>query len=174
MAYTDYQLFDVARRHYEKGQKQEAIASDLGMSAATVNRMLKEAVQRRIARMVVMPPEHEDYLFLQNVQNRLREAFQLKHVTLVPGREEIPDNLELDRIRRESIVAALCRAAAMYLDEHITHQDVLVIPWGRVMRGIVNSLNPSKSLENLKVLPMLGLGSIRQTEFEPIFRVTWS
>jgi len=163
VAYDPEELLEVARLHYEEGWSQTRIAQALSYSRPTVARLLRAAEERHIVEKRVVPPLEHGYL--KYLEDELRNSFELRDVLLVPGRQEmVTDTLSPNT--REAILNSALREAAGYLDRHLHARDVLCLAWGRVIRGIVQHLRPSRLWAELRVVPMLGVLSVRPDWFE--------
>ncbi|RME40419.1 MAG: hypothetical protein D6796_17215 [Caldilineae bacterium] len=163
MIRNDELLFEIAKMHFEEGLSQGEVARRKGLSRAKVNRLLQAARDRGIVRVLVVP--RIGHAYLRAIEADLREAYHLKDVLLIPGREGTLRG-ELNPNTQEAIVERLALTAAQYLDGRLTDGDLLCINWGRVMRAVVDHLHPTKTLPNLKVLPFLGNLSANPDSFE--------
>ncbi len=163
MVYDPEELLEVARLHYEQGWSQTRIAQALSYSRPTVARLLRAAEERHIVEKRVVPQLEHGYL--KYLEDELRSSFDLKDALLVPGRQEMLTGT-LNANTREAILNSALREAAGYLDRHVHAQDVLCLAWGRVIRGIVQHLRPSRLWAELRVVPMLGVLSVRPDWFE--------
>ena len=153
MSRDDALLFEIAKMHFEQGLSQGEVAEVKGLSRVKVNRLLQVARERGIVRILVVP--RLGHAYLRRIEDSLKEAYGLKDVLLIPGREEILHG-RLQSNVQEAIVERLAHHAAQYLDQQLHSDDILTINWGRVMRAVVDHLNPSKTLAGLKVYPLLG------------------
>jgi len=159
----DNLLFEIANMHFEEGLSQGEVAERKGLSRVKINRMLQTARERGIVRVLIVP--RVEHAYLKRIEDDLKDAYSLKDVLLIPGREEILHG-KLNTNTREAIVERLAYEAARYLDNCLTNQDILCINWGRVMRAVVDHLRPSKTLPELQVLPLLGNLSAQPDTFE--------
>ncbi|MFQ6058042.1 MAG: sugar-binding transcriptional regulator [Anaerolineae bacterium] len=159
----DRLLLEVAKLHYEDGLTQAEIADAVGVSRVKVNRLLQAAREAGIVQFLVVP--RIQHAYLRGIEDALKEAYNLRDVLLVPGREEIL-NGTLPQNTRQAIVELLARTAAEYLDRNLTNEDTLCVNWGRVMRSVVDHLRPTRPLPGLTVLPMLGILNVRADAFE--------
>lgn len=163
MAYDPEELLEVARLHYEQGWSQTRIAQALSYSRPTVARLLRAAEERHIVEKRVVPALEHGYL--KYLEDELRTTFGLRDALLVPGRQEMLTGT-LNENTRDAILNAALREAAHYLDRHLHPREVLCLAWGRVIRGIVQHLRPSRLWAELCVVPMLGVLSVRPDWFE--------
>jgi DNA-binding transcriptional regulator LsrR (DeoR family) len=159
----DTLLFTIAKLHFEEGLSQGEVGNKLGLSRAKVNRLLQTAKDRGIVRILVVPKLGHAYL--RGIEDDLRAAYGLKDALLIPGREGIIKG-QLNSSTQEAIVERLAHVAAEYLDRQLNDGDILCINWGRVMRAVVDHLHPTKTMSNLKVLPLLGNLSSQPDSFE--------
>lgn len=161
--YDDSLLFEIAKLYYEEGLSQEDVANQKGVSRVKINRLLQMARERGIVRFLVVPKV--EHAYLRKIEVSLKEAYNLKDVLLIPGREEIL-SCGLSKNSQEAIIERLANSAALYLDGCLSNEDYLCINWGRVMNAVVSYLHPSKTLTNLNVLPFLGHLSSQPDAFE--------
>lgn len=162
-------LFKVAKLYYEERKTQEGIAWDFLTSKATVNRALEKAREKGIVRVQVINPKLPQGF--RDIEEKLKITFDLKDAWLVPGRSEILDNSISDNAR-EALLGSIARAAATYLDMHLSNEDILCITRGRVMSYVIEHLRPSVLLKNLKIVPMLGVLSLQKDDFDAAFLVS--
>ncbi|GHP00605.1 DNA-binding transcriptional regulator [Reticulibacter mediterranei] len=146
-------LRKVAILYYDKGKTQESIASLLYCSRQTISKALQKAEDRGIVRISVIPEERAGYV--SNLAHELRFHLELEELILVPGR--CFDDSKPDSDLNEEVLGEITEAAAHYLDQVITHHDILAVTGGRsIMRNVVRHLKPSKSLPDLQVVPTIG------------------
>ncbi|MGD8237447.1 MAG: sugar-binding domain-containing protein [Armatimonadota bacterium] len=155
----DKLMLRAARLYHEEGLSQEQIARRLFMSRPEVSRLLSKAKEAGVVRITVVPPTPQEYL--EELRRQVRERFELRDVILAPGREEIPDQETL-----HSLLHLIAAAAARYLDETLSDDDVLSVAWGYNTRNVMRHLQPSKILPSLTVVPMLGCLSHRMDLFD--------
>ncbi len=152
-------MLRAAKLYYEEGLSQAQIARRLLMSRPEVSRLLAAAREAGIVRITVVPPTPQEYL--EQLRRRVRDRFELREVILAPGREDIPDQETL-----HSLLHLIAAAAARYVDEMLSDDDVLAVAWGYNTRNVMRHLQPSKILPSLTVVPMLGCLSHRMDLFD--------
>jgi deoxyribonucleoside regulator len=114
---------------------------------------LQKAEDRDIVRISVIPEERAGYL--SNLVRDLRFHLELEELILVPGYNF--DDSKPDSDLNEEVLGEITEAVAHYLDQVMTHHDILAVTDGRsIMRNVVQHLKPSKSLSNLQVVPTIG------------------
>jgi deoxyribonucleoside regulator len=129
-----------ARLYYEEGQMQATVAAQLGISRPTVSRLLARAREQGIVEIRIHDPESAE----AQLSEGLRERLNLEDVVVVPGLATSPELL-----RRR-----LGAAAARYLRETLTANDILGVGWGRTL---INVASASTVLpDGLRLVPLLG------------------
>ena len=156
-------LTDLAIRHYEFNQSVDDLAADFGVDQSTITRRLSRARIEGIVRTLVVPPL--EYEYLTNLEQDVRYRFGLEDVVLVRGRADILEGTE-ENPTREALVLSIAQAAARYLEQCLTNQDTLLVPWGRMVHYIGRQLRPPAHLSDLVVVPMVGLFGLEYDPFE--------
>ena len=133
----------VARLYYELDKRQSIIAEQLGLSQATVSRLLKRSKEEGIIRISIKMP--------QGVYTELEEAlvmkFNLRDVFVV-------DSLEDDEVM---IQRDLGTAAAYYLESFIRPNEVIGISsWSATLLALVDVLHPLQRKAGVRVVQILG------------------
>jgi DNA-binding transcriptional regulator LsrR (DeoR family) len=133
----------VARLYYELDNRQSIIAEQLGLSQATVSRLLKRSKEEGIIRISIKMP--------QGVYTELEEAlvmkFNLRDVFVV-------DSLEDDEVM---IQRDLGTAAAYYLESFIRPNEVIGISsWSATLLALVDVLHPLQRKAGVRVVQILG------------------
>ena len=156
-------LVDVAVRHYELGESIDALATERGVDQSTIRRWLARAKSEGIVRMLVVPPfTDEDRTALgQDV----RYQFDLEDIVIVPGREDVSGN-PAENASRETLIFSIALAAARYLENHLTNDDDLLVPWGRMANYVARQLRAPRPLPKLTVGPMEGVLGVEDDPFE--------
>jgi len=136
------QIFEAARLCYEMGLSQREVAEDLGLSPATLTRMLQKARELGIVRFTVQPPEE----YTQNAENLswdLEKKLEIDAVVLTPtsGRPEI--------VRKE-----LGFAAAAWISSQIKFGTRIGFSGGRSVSEIIPFLK--KTAEGIEVVQLMG------------------
>jgi DNA-binding transcriptional regulator LsrR (DeoR family) len=130
-------LHTVAKLHYEAEMSQVAIAKRMGLSAATISRLLQRARAEGIVRIEV-----RDLAAPSELVRDLCGKLKLKTAAVV----ETPSGGVLDALAAP--VGDLLRQAAL------KSGSVLAIGWGRAVRAVVEAGLPS--LPGLLVVPATG------------------
>ncbi|MCX7845826.1 MAG: sugar-binding transcriptional regulator, partial [Dictyoglomaceae bacterium] len=133
----------VAVLYYEKSISQTDIAKQLGISQATVSRLLKLAQDLGIVRIVVKKPI-ENYFYLEE---KLKEKYNLKDVVVTRG-----------FLGNESqTIQNIAQAAAFFLETEIKNDDVIGIAcWSEVLYHTINFMTPFNNVSNCEVIQILG------------------
>lgn len=111
-------LAQVAWDYYINETGQRAIAERLGVSNATVSRLLKRARQRGVVQVSI----HSPWGLSVGLEQALRERFGLVWAQVVPN-----------WLVRRSVPEALGQAAAFYLNGEIGAIRRLAVGWGRTI-----------------------------------------
>ena len=156
-------LVDVAIRHYELGEPIDALAADRGVDQSTIRRWLSRAKKEGLIRTLVVPPlsDEENTRLRQDV----RYAFELEDVVTVPGRDDVLDVGD-ESAQKEALVFSIAQAAAIYLEDHLTNKDILLVPWGRMANYIARQIKAPRPLPGLTVVPMEGVMGVDDDPFE--------
>ncbi|HLJ36472.1 MAG TPA: sugar-binding domain-containing protein, partial [Ktedonobacteraceae bacterium] len=145
-------LRKIAYLYYEDGNSQEAVAEIENCSRQTVGKALQKARERGIVRISVMPDLRTGYL--RNLSRDVRVQLGLEDLVLVAGRNiNAPSSEET----LDDVVTDISTAAAEYLDQLLTDNDILAVSGGKqFMRGLMRHLNPSGLLPQLQVVATIG------------------
>ncbi|RPJ22647.1 MAG: sugar-binding transcriptional regulator [Chloroflexi bacterium] len=135
-------LAKVSRLYYESNLNQDEIVSRLHISRSTISRLLAQARQEGIVRIVVIPPSGT-YAALEAA---IEEKYAVSEVVVtdVP----VPESPQM-------IARGLGAAAANYLLRVINETDVVGVSWGYTLRGMVAALEP-KDFPNVRIVQMTG------------------
>lgn len=145
-------LRKVAYLYYEDGHSQETIAEMEFCSRQAISKALQKAKDRGIVRISIVPDLNTGYL--RNLSREVRVQLGLEDLLLVAGRNmnTIASNDHLD-----DVVTEITSAAAEYLDQLLTDNDILAVSGGRVfMRNIVRYLKPTRVLPHMQVVASTG------------------
>lgn len=139
-------LTRVSRLYHEQGVRQPEIALRLGLSQGHVSRLLKEATQRGIVRIIVVPPDqvHSD------VEEQLVLKYGLRDAVVV---DVVSDS--------NSTPAGLGGAAGAYLDSVLQRGDVIGISsWSATLLASVDRMQMRRPVGvDLVVQTVGGVGS---------------
>ena len=92
--------------YYEEGRNQSQVASALGLSAAKVNRLIKQAKEEGLVEIKI----HTPFQSVIDLEDRLRSRFGVKDAVIVPKLSEDPAS-ELAAIGRAGSSTAAPRAS---------------------------------------------------------------
>lgn len=139
----DYRLLaKVSQLYYEENLNQDEIVSRLHISRSTISRLLAQARQEGIIKIVVVPPTGT-YAALES---SLEEKYGIEEVII----SEVAVSTSPQVIAR-----GLGTAAASYLHRVIHENDVVGVSWGYTLRGMVSALEP-KDFPNVRIVQMTG------------------
>ncbi|MCP8896497.1 transcriptional regulator [Shinella daejeonensis] len=126
--------------YYLRDQSRSAIAEALGISRFKVARLLIDAREQGIVQIHLTRPDGLD----PDRARRLCETWRLRHAIVLP---EMPE---------DALQNALAHAAASYLTEHLTPDDVLGLASGRTTGRIARALG---SLPACTIVQIIGVTS---------------
>jgi len=133
----------VARMYYEQDMRQSKIAKQLGLSQATVSRLLNRSKEEGIIRISVNLPKG----VYTELEETLVKKFGLGDVIVV---DSLDDNESL--IQRD-----LGAAAAYYLESAIRPNEVIGISsWSATLLALVDALHSVPRKPGVKVVQILG------------------
>jgi DNA-binding transcriptional regulator LsrR (DeoR family) len=136
-------LAQVASLYYEHHQTQAEIGKRLGMSRATISRLLQDAKEAGIVEITV----HYPWKTSSELGRRLVERFELRDalVLISQGRpwQEI--------LRGLGVLAARC------VEQILTDDAVLGISWGTAVYSTIQALRPQRK-RGITVVQMSGAG----------------
>lgn len=135
-------LTKVSKLYYEDNLHQDEIVERLHISRSTISRLLAQAREEGIVKILVTSPTGT-YASLENL---IEQKYGVEEVIIaeVPA----PDSPQI--IARE-----LGAAAANYLFRIINQTDVVGVSWGYTIRGMVEALEP-KNFPNVRIVQMTG------------------
>ena len=133
----------IARLYYESGLKQPEIAQRLQLSQPKVSRLLKQALDRDIVRIIVRVPI--------GVHAELEEALEAKYGLF----EAVV--VETSAIDETQLMRDLGQAAAYHLETTIRPGEVIGISsWSATLLAMVNAMHPVTGSDNIRVVQILG------------------
>ncbi len=135
-------LTKVSKLYYEDNFNQDEIVARLHISRSTISRLLAQARETGIVKIMVIPPTGT-YAALESL---IEQKFGIEEVIIV----DVPDTHSPQIIARE-----LGAAAASYLFRVIGPEDVIGVSWGYTIRGMVAALEP-KNFPNVRIVQMTG------------------
>jgi len=139
-------MLRAAHLYFNDNLTQQQVAKELGSSRPTVSRLLRLARREGIVQITVVDP----FTTVEDVEDRLVEAFDLKQAVVVAG-----EGLSAGLLRRR-----LGFAAAEYLQRTIDDGNLVGIGWGRTLQAVVEALDTERQ-SAIQVFPLIGgLGQI--------------
>lgn len=135
-------LTKVSKLYYEDNLNQDEMVKRLHISRATISRLLAQAREMGIVKIMVVPPSGT-YAALEAC---LEQEFGLQEAIVV----DVPAPTSPQIIARE-----LGAAAAAYLLRVIAPDDVVGVSWGYTIRGMVSALEPRK-LPDVRIVQLTG------------------
>ena len=141
MAERDELLAQVARDYYEKHLTQDEIGRRINASRSTVSRLLQQAIDRGIVRIIIEYPWERDH----DLEAELVRRFRLRQaqVLMAKGRTE------------EEVRNGMGALAARLIDEEVKDGSVLGISYGRSLACTVAALDPARRAQ-ITVVPIMG------------------
>jgi DNA-binding transcriptional regulator LsrR (DeoR family) len=138
-------LVKAARLYYEQDLNQAQIADRLRLSRQKVQRILREARDRRVVQITISPLSG----LCLDLEKALEERFGLAEAIVV----ETTDHRNQNVVARE-----LGAGAAEYLLRVVRPNDKIVMSWGNSLLGMVDALPYSRraNAEGLAVIQGLG------------------
>ena len=138
----------VARMYHEWGKRQSEIAEQLGLSQATVSRLLNQAKDAGIIRISVTTPAG----VFAELEEDLIHRYELRDAIVVESSSEKDEHV----IQRE-----IGAAAGYYLESVIRPNEVIGISsWSGTLLALVDAMHPVPRKNDIQVVQILGgLGS---------------
>lgn len=134
-------VIEVAKLYYLLDYSQQEIADKLGVSRPSVSRFLQQAKEEGIVQIKIIDP-YEDS---EKIADELKKAFNLKKVIVV----SVPKYDEL------TVKQYIGEAAAVYLNEIVTDEDIIGISWGTTIYQVAKSLK-YKHVRDITVVQLNG------------------
>lgn len=145
-------LAQIAYFYFEKNLNQADIAKKVGVSRSSISRLLAQAKEQGIVEFVIHFPVHTS----PDLEDLMIKRFCLKEVCILNTKE-----LDLnDRLRRVSILAA------RYLENVLQDGDILAVSWGSTLLEVAQNFHPTKRLNNLEVVQLVGAVGSSQIEID--------
>lgn len=134
-------MIEVAKLYYQSDYSQQEIGTKLGMSRATVSRLLKMAKDKGYVQIKIVDP----FFDLAHLEEGLKKKYSLKeaHVVFSPESDY------------ETITSYLSRFAAEYLEQVVEDGTILGVSWGTTMYEIAKKLTPKK-VSGVEVVQLKG------------------
>ena len=138
------QTYEVAQLYYIQNLTMDTIASRLGVSRATISRLLKNARETGMVQIRL----DDSYRNRHELEKRLGERYKVR-VTLVNTKRDATP------IARMSQVA---RSAAQLLDSLVDNGTSIGVAWGATLTEVSRHL-PKRPLEGVSVVQLNGAGN---------------
>lgn len=137
----DELLAHVAHYYYEERLTQDEIGRRINASRSTVSRLLQQATDRGIVRIIIDYPWERDH----ELEERLISRFHLREaqVLLSKGRDD------------DTVRGGMGVLAARLIDQKMADGTILGISYGRSLACTVAALDPSHR-SAIKVVPIIG------------------
>lgn len=116
-------LLEIAHLYYEQNLTQNDIAGRLGLSRPKVSRLLKEAREQGLVKVLILDP-HAD---LAKLENELAARFRLRAVRVAPA--PAPDDMLIKQ--------AVAQEAAAFVPRFLTPGDTIGVSWGTSLYELV-------------------------------------
>jgi DNA-binding transcriptional regulator LsrR (DeoR family) len=137
----------VARMYFERDMRQNEIAERLGVSQATVSRLLKYAKEEGITRINVNIPNGVN----TEIEENLIQKFRLKEAIVVDCTSE--GEIENEKI----VLREIGSASAYYVETVIKNNDVVGISsWSETLLALVDALQQVPGKTGIQVVQILG------------------
>ena len=134
----------VARLYYDREMRQSEIAKQMGLSQATVSRLLTSAKDAGIVRITVNIPNGVN----AEIEEQLIRKFNLKEAIVVDCEDDLDETL----MQRE-----IGSAAAFYVETLIHNNDVVGISsWSGTLLALVDAMHTVPGRIGIQVVQILG------------------
>lgn len=134
------QLYKAARLYFEDGASQQETADRLGVSRASVSRMLKAAREQGIVEIRVNDPSGRDV----QLETALRDTFGLVDARVAAAG---PTSAGLDRVGF---------FAAQWLIPALADAATLGLSWGTSLQAVLLAVQQLRRTADVEVVPMVG------------------
>lgn len=156
------ELLVLLRMRYLEDKTYSQIAEAMTSTIAAVRKKIKQAEDRGMIKILLIPPP--DYNYLSELEIKLRFNYSLQGAHIVPGREDVMKQDESPA--KEAVLISCCQKAATYLTDSLKDGNILAVPWGRVASYIASQLSRKRHLSNLLVVPMVGVMGAEALDYE--------
>ena len=137
-------IYKVCSLYYEDDMRQQEVSDYLGISRATVSRMLQKGKESGIVRVEVINPVQFSY---NKLEKALERKYGLKEVIVVESRA-------LDT-KTES-VSRMYERAALYLSQFFKDGDWIGVTMGHTLHNIVKTNRAFEKDKKLMFVPIVG------------------
>lgn len=133
-----------ARLYHLQGLRQSEIAQTLGVSQATVSRLLKHARDEGVIRISVHTPQGVN----TDLEESLAQKYGLRDAVVVDCPSDADDRL---------ILRDIGAAAAFYVETLLKNNDVVGISsWSETLLALVDAMHPLPGKSGVRVVQILG------------------
>lgn len=134
----------VARLYYDRGMRQSEISKQIGLSQATISRLLTSAIDAGIVRITINIPNGVN----AEIEEQLIRKYGLKEAIVV----DCEDDQDETMIQRE-----VGSAAAYYVETIIHNNDVVGISsWSATLLALVDAMHQVPGRTGVQVVQILG------------------
>ena len=137
-------IYKVCSLYYEDDMRQQEVSDYLGISRATVSRMLQKGKESGIVRVEVINPVQFSY---NKLEKALERKYGLKEVIVV-------ESSALDT-KTES-VSPMYERAALYLSQYFIDGDWIGVTMGHTLHNIVKTNRAFEKDKKLMFVPIVG------------------
>ena len=137
-------IYKVCSLYYEDDMRQQEVSDYLGISRATVSRMLQKGKESGIVRVEVINPVQFSY---NKLEKALERKYGLKEVVVV-------ESSALDT-KTES-VSRMYERAALYLSQFFKDGDWIGVTMGHTLHNIVKTNRAFEKDKKLMFVPIVG------------------
>lgn len=131
----------VAELYYKRNLSQKEISLIIGASRPTVAKLIEEAKEQKIVKIIVNTPTNTN----PRLADKLCKTFKLHDALVVNANYDFDKSIEI------------CgKAAASLLCSYLASGMNLGISWGRTVASVTNALNDSQVEENIHVSQLSG------------------
>lgn len=127
--------------HFQEGQSQAEIASNMDLSTAKVNRLIKQGRELGMVEFII----HSPYQRLFELERAIKERWNLEDCVVVETVTGSADNT-LDLVGK---------AAAEYIEKSVVDGGVIAISGGKAVSAVANNLDAADDV-SCTVLPLTG------------------
>ncbi len=127
--------------HYEEGHLQSRIATELGLSTAKVNRLIKQGREMGMVEITVNSP----FQHVFDYERKLSKKWELKNCLVVPTMTG----------NKATTLNQVGKGAGSVLVDTIRDGDTIAISGGKALSAIIENLNVGRKFD-VNVVPMTG------------------
>ncbi|MQY58484.1 MAG: hypothetical protein GH144_02575 [Clostridia bacterium] len=129
----------IAWLYYKEGLKESQIATMLGLSRSKVGRLLQKARENGIIHFQVLGPTGN----CLEIEKKIINLFDLQDAVVVPT------------VSQNKIKESLARAAAQYLERHLTSGSLFAVGWGITISEVPTFIH-SQGIHDLRIVTLNG------------------